>query len=568
MRYAARALSFVFLSGLICSTVMRDKWSVKFVDAAAKAGLSAANVSGDVVNKKYILEMNGSGVAFIDFNRDGFVDIFLVNGTQLGRPAGAPEPVSHLYRNNGDGTFTDVTREAGIAGSGWGQGACVADMDNDGYDDIFVTYYGKNRLYRNNGNGTFTDIAERAGVAGTDGRWNSGCAFLDYDRDGKVDLFVANYVDLGPNFSNVPKPGSGEYCQYKGIPVACGPRGLPAAVNYLYHNNGDGTFTGVSASSGIRATEGHYALGVLTLDYDNDGWPDIYVACDSAASILYHNKRNGTFEDAGIASGLAYNEDGEAQAGMGVAALDYDHDGFLDVVKTNFSDDSPNLYHNNGDGTFSDRVFQAGMGRLRNLLGWGVVAADFDNDGWTDILMANGHLTPEIDTAKSDSSYRQRKLLCRNLRDGRFEDVTLGSGMDATGLHSSRGAAAADLYNDGRISVVVNELHEKPSLLVPAAPAPNHWIGVQLVGTKSNRDGIGARVELEAGGLRQIDEVRSGGSYLSQSDLRLHFGLGAATRVSRITVRWPSGTVDRVSGIPADRQVVIAEGLESWRNRK
>jgi enediyne biosynthesis protein E4 len=567
MRNGARLLPLVFLTGFISATVMREKWPVKFADAAAKAGLAAANVSGDVVNKKYILEMNGSGVAFFDYNRDGLADIFLVNGTQLGQPA-KPEPVSHLYRNNGDGTFTDVTREAGLTASGWGQGACVADFDNDGFDDIFVTYYGKNRLYHNNRNGTFTEVAERAGVAGADGRWNSGCAFIDYDRDGKVDLFVANYVDLGPDFSHVPNPGSGEYCQYKGIPIACGPRGLPAAVNYLYHNNGDGTFTDVSASSGIRATEGHYALGVLTLDYDNDGWPDIYVACDSAASILYHNKRDGTFEDAGIASGLAYNEDGEAQAGMGVAALDYDHDGFLDVVKTNFSDDSPNLYHNNGDGTFSDRVFQAGMGRLRNLLGWGVVAADFDNDGWTDILMVNGHLTPEIDTAKSDSSYRQRKLLYRNLRDGRFEDVTLASGVEATGLHSSRGAAAADLYNDGRISVVVNELHEKPSLLVPEAPAHNHWIGIQLIGTKSNRDGIGARVEVEADGLRQIDEVRSGGSYLSQCDLRLHFGLGAAARVSRITIRWPSGAVDRLSGIPADRHVVIEEGSQSWRNRK
>ena len=533
---------------------------MKFADASAKAGLADANVSGGVINKKYILEMNGSGVAFIDYNRDGLADVFLVSGTQLAQPAGTPKPVSHLYRNNGDGTFTTH--------SGWGQGACVADVDNDGYDDIFVTYYGKNRFYHNNRDGTFTEIAERAGVAGADGRWNSGCAFIDYDRDGKVDLFVANYVDLGPDFSHVPKPGSGEYCQYKGIPIACGPRGLPAAVNYLYHNNGDGTFTDVSASSGIRATEGHYALGVLTLDYDNDGWPDIYVACDSAASILYHNKRDSTFEDAGIASGLAYNEDGEAQAGMGVAALDYDHDGFLDVVKTNFSDDSPNLYHNNGDGTFSDRVFQAGMGRLRNLLGWGVVAADFDNDGWIDILMANGHLTPEIDTTKSDSSYRQRKLLYRNLRDGRFEDVTLASGVDAAGMHSSRGAAAADLYNDGRISVVINELHEKPSLLVPEGPAPNHWIGIQLVGSRSNRDGIGARVEVEAGGLRQIDEIRSGGSYLSQSDLRLHFGLGAAARVSRITIRWPSGAVDRLSGIPADRHIVIEEGSQSWRNRK
>src|SRR5579863_6611326 len=466
----ARSLLLLFLAGLVCATVTIEKWRVKFNDAAVKAGLTAINVSGEPVNKKYILEMNGSGLAFLDYNRDGYPDLFLVNGTRLAQSASSPEPTSHLYRNNGDGTFTDVTRAAGLAYAGWGQGACVADFDNDGWDDLFVTYYGKNRLYHNNGDGTFTEMAERAGVAGADGRWNSGCAFVDYDRDGKVDLFVANYVNLGPGFSNVPNPGAGEYCQYKGIPIACGPRGLPAAVNYLYHNNGDGTFTDVSQSAGIRNTEGHYALGVLTFDYDNDGWPDIYVACDSAASILYHNKRNGTFEDAGIFSGLAYNEDGEAQAGMGLAAFDYDHDGFLDVVKTNFSDDSPNLYHNNGDGTFSDRVFLAGLGRVRNFLGWGVIAADFDNDGWNDIFMVNGHLTPEIDTARSDSSYRQPKLLYRNLRDGRFEDVTPVTGPDVASLHSSRGAAAADLQNDGRLAIAVNELHEKASLLVEEGP--------------------------------------------------------------------------------------------------
>ena len=555
-------------AGLACATALNDKWPVKFADSATKAGLTAANVSGDPVRKKYILEMNGSGVAFIDYNRDGFVDLFLVNGKRLEPVSGTPDPVSHLYRNNGDGTFTDVTSDAGVTGSGWGQGACVADFDNDGYDDLFVTYYGKNRLYHNNHNGTFTEMAERAGVAGAEGRWNSGCAFVDYDRDGKLDLFVANYVDLGPDFSNVAKPGSGEFCQYKGIPVACGPRGLPTAVNYLYHNDGDGTFTDVSVASGIRKTEGHYALGVLTLDYDNDGWPDIYVACDSAASILYHNRRDGTFQDTGVVSGTAYNDDGEAQAGMGVAAFDYDHDGFLDIVKTNFSDDSPNLYHNNGDGTFTDRVFQAGLGRLRNLLGWGVVSADFDNDGWVDILLMNGHLTPEIDTARSDSSYRQPKLLYRNLRDGRFENVTSLSGADLGSLHSSRGAAAADLQNDGRLAIVVNELHERPSLLVPEAPVPHHWVGIQLMGTKSNRDGIGARIEAVSGNLQQIDEVRSGGSYLSQNDLRVHFGLGTATRVDRITVRWPSGVVDKVRGIPADRHIVIEEGTGQWRKPK
>ena len=563
-----RAGILVALAALTCAAVVKEPWSVKFIDIAAKAGLVSANVSGDIAKKKYILEMNGSGLAFLDYNGDGYVDLFVVNGTTLDSADKTAKPVSHLYHNNGDDTFTDVTREAGLAYSGWGQGACVADFDNDGHEDLFVTYYGKNRLYHNNGNGTFTEMAERAGVAGADGRWNSGCAFVDYDGDGKVDLFVANYVDLGPGFSNVPNPGSGEFCQYKGIPIACGPRGLPKAVNYLYHNNGDGTFSDVSIKAGIRAAEGHYALGVLTLDYDNDGWPDIYVACDSAASILYHNRRNGTFEDAGISSGLAYNEDGEAQAGMGVAAFDYDHDGFLDVVKTNFSDDSPNLYHNSGDGTFSDRVFQAGLGRQRNYLGWGVLAADFDNDGWTDVLIVNGHLTPEIDTARSDSTYRQRKLLYRNLGDGRFEDVTAAAGPDIAQPHSSRGAAAADLYNDGRLTVAVNELHETPSILLPEAPAKNHWLGVRLVGTKSNHDGIGARVEIEAGGIRQIDEVRSGGSYLSQNDLRLHFGLGDAARVDRVTVRWPSGTLDRISGIPANRHVVIHEGTQGWKSTK
>jgi len=565
MRVAGSLAGFAALIG---AAVVKDPWPVRFTDIAVKAGLSAVNVSGDVSKKKYILEMNGSGLAFLDYNGDGFVDLFVVNGTTLDAHRTGAKPVSHLYRNNGEGTFTDVTREAGVAYSGWGQGACAGDFDNDGHEDLFVTYYGKNRLYHNNGDGTFTEMGERAGVAGADGRWNSGCAFVDYDRDGKVDLFVANYVDLGPNFSNVPSPGSGEFCQYKGIPIACGPRGLPKAVNYLYHNNGDGTFTDVSGKAGIRATDGHYALGVLTFDYDNDGWPDIYVACDSAASILYHNRRDGTFEDAGIASGLAYNEDGEAQAGMGVAALDYDHDGHLDVVKTNFSDDSPNLYHNNGDSTFSDRVFQAGLGRLRNYLGWGVIATDFDNDGWTDMLIVNGHLTPEIDSARSDSTYRQRKVLYRNLGNGRFEDVTAAAGADMASLHSSRGAAAADLRNDGRVAVAVNELHEMPSLLVPEAPARNHWIGIRLVGTKSNRDGIGARLEIEAGGVRQIDEARSGGSYLSQSDLRLHFGLGGAERLDRVTVHWPSGLTDRLTGIPADRHIVIHEGSQTWRNAK
>ncbi len=539
--------------------------SLQFIDVARQAGLTAPNVSGDELRKKYIVEMNGSGLAFFDYNNDGYVDLFIVNGTRWDAPAGAPQPISHLYRNNGDGTFTDVTRAAGLAYSGWGQAACAGDYDNDGWVDLFVTYYGRNHLFHNNGDGTFREVAADAGVAGAEGHWHSGCAFLDYDRDGKLDLFVATYIDPGPAFGNVPAAGSGEFCQYKGIPIACGPRGLKPGVNYLYRNKGGGKFADVSVASGIRATDGHYALGVLTLDYDNDGWPDIYVACDSAASILYHNRHDGTFEDMGLASGTAFNEDGEPQAGMGVASADYNHDGFLDILKTNFSDDSPNLYRNMADGTFSDRVFEAGLGRLRNYLGWGALFLDYDNDGWADILMVNGHLSREIDAAGSDTRYRQPKTLFHNLRNGRFQDVTAESGADLSTLHSSRGAAVADLLNDGRLSIAVNELHEAPSLLMLQSAPPGHWIGIKTIGAKSNRSGIGARVEVRAGNLRQIDEVRSGGSYLSQNDLRLHFGLGESARVDQLTVKWPSGQVDRWTNIPADQHIVIEEGGSSWR---
>jgi len=405
-------------------------------------------------------------------------------------------------------------------------------------------------------------------VIGSSGRWNTGCAFLDYDRDGWVDLFVANYVDMGVDLSNQPLPGSGQFCQYKGIPLACGPRGLKKAVNYLYHNNRDGTFSDQSEAAGIRQTDGHYSLGVLPFDFNQDGWPDIYVACDSAPSILYQNNRNGTFKDVGFSSGTSFNEDGEAQAGMGVAAADYDHDGHFDLVKTNFSDDSPNLYVNNGNGGFSDRVFFAGLGRQRNLLGWGVLFLDYDNDGWSDILIVNGHLSAEVDLPGVDSQYRQPKLLYRNLHDGRFQDVSRVSGPGLMALHSSRGAAVADIRNDGRLAVVVNEMNEPPSLLTLQSSLPGHWIGIQLKGTKSNRSAIGARVEVEAGNLKQTDEVRSGGSYLSQSDQRLHFGLGPNRKIDRLIIHWPSGVVDSLKDIPANQQVVVEEGTSTWAAAK
>ena len=538
-----------------------------FVDSAVKAGLTSANVFGGIEKKRYLLETTGCGVAFIDYDRDGLVDLFVVNGRRFDG-ASQPAPTSHLYRNMGNESFTDVTEKARLTYSGWGQGVCIGDYDNDGYDDVFVTYYGKNKLYRNNHDGTFSDLAEKAGVAGTDGRWNTGCSFLDYDRDGWADLFVANYVDLGLDLSNLPLPGSGQFCQYKGIPLACGPRGLKKAVNYLYRNNRDGTFSDQSEAGGIRRTDGHYALGVSPFDFNRDGWPDIYVACDSAPSILYQNNQNGTFKDVGFASGTSFNEDGEAQAGMGVAVADYDHDGHFDLVKTNFADDSPNLYLNIGDGTFSDRVFRSGLGQRRSFLGWGVLFLDYDNDGWSDILMVNGHLSPEVDVPGIDSKYRQSKLLYRNQQNGTFLDVSATSGPGLTALHSSRGAALADIGNNGRLAVAVNEMNEPPSLLTLQGPQPGHWIGIQLRGVKSNRSALGARVEVQAGYLKQIDEVRGGGSYLSQSDLRLHFGLDKNAKVDQLAVYWPSGTNDQLSDIPADQQIVIEEGTSKWRAAK
>ncbi len=545
--------------------LVSQKRNPVFIEVASKVGITAPNVFGGIERKRYLLETTGCGVAFIDYDRDGYTDLFFVNGTRLEKQPGAPEPLSHLYKNDGKGSFIDVTNKAGLSRSGWGQGVCAADYDNDGYDDLFVTYYGKNALYHNEGNGSFKELAEKAGVGGTEGRWNTGCTFVDYDRDGYVDLFVANYVDLGANLAQLPLPGAGQFCQYKGVPLACGPRGLLKAVNYLYRNNGNGIFTEKSLSSGIRQTEGYYALGVLSLDYNNDGWPDIYVACDSAPSILYRNNQNGSFSDVGFPSGTSFNEDGESQAGMGVAAADYDHDGHLDLVKTNFSDDSPNLYHNNADGTFFDRVHYAGMGRQRSYLGWGVLFFDFDNDGWKDIFMVNGHVAPEIDAAQIDTQFKQKKLLYRNLRNRTFEDISSRSGPALLQLRSSRGAAAADLWNDGRLAVAVNEMNDLPSLLVLDAATSNHWIGVRLVGVRSNRSGIGARVEIQTDDLRQLDEVGSGGGYLSQNDLRLHFGLGSSKTIDRLIVRWPSGIVDPLEDIPPDQHIVIEEGSSKWK---
>jgi hypothetical protein len=549
----------------------REQPQVTFNDVAPQAGLNFVNVSGGLRTKKYLLETTGNGLAWIDYDRDGYPDLFLVTGTTIeGFPAGR-EPTNRLYHNNGDGTFTDVTAKAGLVHSGWGQGACVGDYDNDGWDDIFVTYYGKNLLYHNNGDGTFAEVTEKAGVAGDEKRWNMGCAFVDYDRDGLLDLFVTNYVDQGPDFRLLPQPGSGQFCQYKGIPTACGPRGLKSGRNYLYHNNGNGTFTDVSAPAGILLHDTSYPLGVVTVDYDNDGWPDLYVASDSTASILYHNQHDGTFRDLAVLSGVAFSGEGETQGGMAVAAGDYDGDGFLDLAKTNFSDDTPDLYHNNGDGTFGDVTFAAGLGGHPEVMGYGIGFLDYDNDGWKDLFMANGHVSPELDAYHVNVTYAEPKLLYWNAPapggGRRFVELSSALGPGIRILSSSRGVALADYDNDGDIDIAINNLNAPPHLLRNDGGNRHHWIQIRTVGVKSNRDGVGTRVEVRTGTHKQVDEVRSGGSWLAQNDLRLHFGLGNATRIDELTLRWPSGQVDTLREIRSDQIIIVEEGKgwSAWR---
>ena len=532
-----------------------------FVDVAAKAGITVRNVNGGSESKKYIVEATGSGVAMLDYDRDGWQDIFLVNGTELGTPKTAP--TNHLFHNNHDGTFTDVTVATGMGSSGWGQGVCVGDYDNDGYDDLFVTAYGKNRMFHNDGGVRFTEVAEAAGVAGTGKEWGTGCAFVDYDRDGKLDLIEANYVHF--NLAKTPKPGEEQGCTWKGTPVMCGPRGLPWAPNLLFHNEGKGAdgkvhFKDVSASSGIQNTEGHYCFSVTTLDYDEDGWPDIYVACDSTPAILYHNRHDGTFKDEAANVGAAFNEDGREQAGMGATAADFDGDGHLDLFKTNFSDDTSTLYHANGDGTFTDTTFAAGLGINADALGWGAAFADVDNDGRPDLLVVNGHVYPEVDSAKLGATFREPRFLYWNAGGGKFKDLSKSAGPGMNEPLRGRGLAVADLWNDGRLSAVVNNLSDRPMLLVNQAANGNHWVGLSLVGTQSNRDAIGARVTVRSAARSWVDEVRSGSSYNSSSDLRLHFGLGSTAQLTGITVRWPSGASEDFPTPAVDRLSRLVEG--------
>ncbi|MCA1563130.1 MAG: CRTAC1 family protein [Acidobacteria bacterium] len=528
-----------------------------FKNTAREAGLTAMTIFGGKETNKYLLETTGCGVAVFDFDADGWLDIFLVNGSVLeGFPRGGA-PTNHLYRNKRDGTFEDVTVKAGLAQSGWGQGACAGDYDNDGYDDLFVTYWGQNRLYRNRGDGSFEDVTTSAGLQTKKTRWGAGCAFLDYDRDGRLDLFAANYIDF--DLVSAPVPESG-LCRYKGIPVACGPPGLPGGKNVLYRNTGKGTFEDVSERAGITRASGTYGLGVSTLDFNDDGWVDVYVANDSNPSALYLNKTDGTFTDVAVEAGCAYSQDGKPQAGMGVAVGDYDRNGTTDLFKTNFAGDTSTLYANDGKGFCEDRTFAGGIGLNTRWLGWGVGFLDLDNDGWLDLFLVNGHVYPEVARLKTEAPYKQRKVVYRNLGTGRFEDISEQLGPPVTTPAAGRGAAFADLDNDGDTDVVVNNVHAEPDLFRLDSPRDAHWLTLKLLGTRSNRSAIGARVRLVSTAGVQVEEVRGGGSYYSQNDLRVHFGLGRSPGIERLEIRWPSGLHERWTDVGIDRIVIVKEG--------
>jgi enediyne biosynthesis protein E4 len=559
--FALAFLSIVFgLLNTAASSQEKPASIAYFTDEAEKAGLLALNVFGGKETKKYIIETTGTGVAILDYDNDGWPDIFIVNGTTLeGSPADRA-PTNHLYRNNHDGSFTDVTVQAGLQATGWGQGVCVGDYDNDGWEDLYVTYYGKNRLYHND-HGVFKDVSDAAGVAGSKLAWGSGCAFVDYDRDGKLDLIVANYVDF--DVSTAPLPGQGVSCVWKGVPVMCGPRGLKRASNTLYHNRGDGTFEDVTVKAKIDKADGFYSLSVSTFDYDNDGWPDIYVACDSTPSILYHNNHDGTFTDVAVVAGAAFNEDGREQAGMGSTIADYDGDGRLDIFKTNFSDDTSTLYRNNGDGTFTDMTFPAGLGLYTKYLGWGTMFVDVDNDSWPDILVVNGHVYPEVDRHHLGADYEEPRILYHNNGNGTFSDISATAGPGVTTPKSARGLAVGDLWNDGRLSAVISNMNARPSLLVNQVHNANHWIAIKAVGTESNRDGIGAKMTIKIGKRTLVDEVRSGSSYDSNNDMRVHFGLGTSSKIDALEIRWPSGKSETFASLKIDTINTLKEGTGS-----
>jgi len=522
---------------------------VQFTDITTAAGITFRHVASP--EKKYIVESMSGGVALFDYDNDGDLDIFFVNSLTIDLVKSKGKTRSALYRNDGDGKFTDVSAKAGLSDIGWGMGVAVGDYNNDGFEDLYVTCLGSNHLFKNNGDGTFTDVTRKAGV--DDPRWSTGASFFDYDNDGYLDLFVSNYVDFDIN--NLPEFGKGKSCEYKSIPVQCGPRGLKGAGDSLFHNNGDGTFTNVSKRAGVDDPNGFYGMGVIASDFDDDGFIDFFVANDSTPNFHYRNKGNGTFEEIGFTAGTAVNENGSEQGSMGVTVGDYDHDGKLDLFITNFADEYNTLYHNDGLNSFTDVSFAAKVAAVSlPYVGWGTKFFDYDNDGWVDLFVANGHVYPQL------PNYLQPKLLFRNNRNGTFSEVSGQFGAVLTDLRASRGVAFGDIDNDGDVDLVIVDLDGSPQLLRNDGGNANNSILVKTIGVKSNRSGIGAKVKVVSGALTQIDEVRSGDSYLSQSDLRLHFGLEQRTKVDLIQVRWPSGIVDKVTGVGVNRIVTIKEG--------
>ena len=552
---AARRILSPGLAALFLSFAWKAPQSLgpQFTDITRQAGISFKHGSG-APEKNYIFEAKGGGVALLDYDNDGFLDIYFVNGSTLEDLDKGVVHSNALYHANGEGTYTDLTRKAGVQGKGWGMGVAVGDYNNDGYPDIYVLGLKENILYRNNGDGTFTDATVQAGLI--DGHWSASAAFLDYDRDGDLDLYISHYSisDTGA----LPKRGDNRYCHYRGVPVLCGPRGLPGVSHCFYRNNGDGTFTNVSAQVGLAMDSKYYGLGVAVGDYDNDGWTDIYVANDSCPSFLYHNERNGTFKEVGLLTGAALSDDGTEQAGMGVDFGDYDNDGWLDITKTNFSYDYNNLYHNEHNGTFVERAMTAGIAQVTMpFVCWGTRFIDYDNDGWKDIFVAAGQVYPHLLTGPAGGEkYYQRKLLFRNLGNGKFAEVGMQSGPGTQVEKASRGIASGDLDNDGDVDVVIANMDDAPTVLRNDGGNAKNWLLVRLNGTRWNRFGLGARVRVSAGGLSQIGEATTASSIFSTNDPRLHFGLGDA-READIEVIWPGDKTQMFKAVAANRIVTI-----------
>jgi hypothetical protein len=524
-------------------------------DVTKKTGIRFSHTAAP--EKKYIVESMGGGVLLLDYDRDGWPDIYFTNSPTVEMAMKGEKSPGALYHNNHDGTFTDVTTKAGVATPCFAMGGAVGDYNNDGWPDIYVTCFGGNVLYRNNGDGTFTDVTAKAGVA--DGRWSTGASFGDYDGDGFVDLMVSNYVDF--HLDDMPRFGSSPTCKYRGLDVQCGPRGLKGAGDTLFHNNGDGTFTNVSKSAGVDDPNGYYGLGTIWADFNNTGRPDIYIANDSGPNFLYRNDGKGKFTEVGLESGTAVSEDGSEQASMGVAIGDYNHTGRPSLYVSNFSDEDDALYRNDGGWDFRDVSYQAGVA-LPSLpwVKWGDAFVDLDNDGWLDLIAVSGHVYPQVDTLPSGGGYRQPKLLHLNQQDGTFCDASDLAGPALLEKRVSRGLAVGDLFNDGNVDVVVGDLDGGPMILKNHGVAGRHWITVELAGVKSNRLAIGARIKIIAGGVTQTEEIHSGGSYLSQNDLRLHFGLGSATKVESVEIRWPSGSTDTLKNLAVDNFYAVLEG--------